>query len=464
MSHRKNILLVEPEYNDKYPPLGLMKISTFHKLKGDSVMYYRGKIYKNPNFFAKIYISTRFSFHWEKTKELILYYKENYNCEIQVGGIHASINPSLYEIETSIYPHIGSLKGEIHLIIDVIKKDEILSLIYEDIIRYGIDALPPDYSLFDKMEVPFEKILKDNYLLRATKGCKRNCSFCDVKKICEGYNDKLPIEPIIKYIDIHFGKRKNILFFDDNTLFSSKLDEIVTELCNIGFYKGAKFNNKKRYLDFNQGMDLRLITDEKLQLINKLAINPVRFAFDNISQKNLYIEKIQKVIEFGIRNISVYVLYNYQDTPEDFYERIRLSSELNNKYNCRIFSFPMKYVPNNGTDRTFVGENWNKRMIRSLQCILNSTHGIVPVNYNFFTVAFGKDEEEFLKILHLPEDYIIYRKKNKSNIEEWESDLKKLTLKEKEIVYKAISKGKNKVDFSCKGVRVTKFLSHYINE
>lgn len=56
MSKIANILLVEAEYNDKYPPLGLMKISTFHKLKGDNVIYQRGKIYEEKTYFSQIYI------------------------------------------------------------------------------------------------------------------------------------------------------------------------------------------------------------------------------------------------------------------------------------------------------------------------------------------------------------------------------------------------------------------------
>lgn len=465
MNHIANILLVEAEYNDKYPPLGLMKISTFHKLKGDNVTYFRGKIHKERNYFSQIYISTRFSFHWKKTLELILFYKKNYDCDIHIGGIHASINPTLYETETLIKPHVGSLKGDIHHILYLVEQDKNLCLLYDDIKSYGIDALPPDYSLFENINVPFDKIIKENYLLRATKGCKRNCSFCDVKKICEGYNEKMPIKPIINYINEHFGEKQNILFFDDNTLMSSKLSEIIDELCDMGFYKGAKFHNKRRYCDFNQGMDLRLITDEKIQLINKLSINPVRFAFDDISQKKLYIDKIEKVIKSGIRNISVYVLYNYMDSPEDFYERIRISADLNNEYKCRIFSFPMKYIPNNGIDRKYIGKKWNKRLIRGLQCILNSTHGIVPVNSKFFHIAFGENKECFIKILLMPENYIIYRSQNKDNIEKWNKDFSSINPEEKAIITKIISNGK--FDINCvetDNLLIRNFLKHYSNE
>ena len=38
----RDILLIEPNYRNKYPPMGLMKISTYHKMLGDNVRFYKG--------------------------------------------------------------------------------------------------------------------------------------------------------------------------------------------------------------------------------------------------------------------------------------------------------------------------------------------------------------------------------------------------------------------------------------
>ncbi|PXV58806.1 radical SAM superfamily enzyme YgiQ (UPF0313 family) [Dysgonomonas alginatilytica] len=461
----KNILLTEADYRDKYPPLGLMKISTFHKLNGDNVEYSREKQKKEKNYYSKIYIATRFSFHWKKTKELIKYYENNYDAQILVGGIHASINPELYEKEFQLKVHVGSLKGDIENILQLIEKDPILNNILEDVRSYGIDALPPDYSLFEGQDLPFSKVLEENYLLRATKGCNRNCSFCDVRKIHNSYNSKLPISPIVNYIKKNYGEKRNILFFDDNTLLSKKLDEIVIELSSLGFNQGAKFGKKRRYCDFNQGLDLRLLDENKINLLNTISINPVRFAFDDISLKELFKDRIEKVVNSGIKNIAVYVLYNYNDTPEDFYQRLKISIDINKKHNCRIFSFPMKYVPNEQIDRKYIGGNWTKRMIRGVQCILNSTHGIVPVNPDFFNVAFGENENAFLNILHLPENYIIYRKENKDNIGKWSEEYRQFNTEEKVLIHQAISAGKRKIDVNnILDPKLLRFLEHYINE
>lgn len=40
----RNVLLIEPNYKNKYPPIGLMKLATYHKLLGDNVVFYKGEL------------------------------------------------------------------------------------------------------------------------------------------------------------------------------------------------------------------------------------------------------------------------------------------------------------------------------------------------------------------------------------------------------------------------------------
>ena len=40
----RRVLLVEPNYKNKYPPMGLMKLSTYHKMLGDKVTFYKGDL------------------------------------------------------------------------------------------------------------------------------------------------------------------------------------------------------------------------------------------------------------------------------------------------------------------------------------------------------------------------------------------------------------------------------------
>jgi len=153
--------------------------------------------------------------------------------------------------------------------------------------------------------------------------------------------------------------------------------------------------------------------------------------------------------------------------PEDFYERLRIIADLNEKYGCRIYSFPMKYVPNNQLTRQFIGRNWNKRMIRGIQCILNSSHGIVPVKSTFFRKAFGNDTNEFLKIINMPEKYIINRYSNiqiNERIKEWEKIYDSLNDKEFNSFQELISNGKGKINTKTNSSKIIKILKHYDHE
>jgi hypothetical protein len=152
-----------------------------------------------------------------------------------------------------------------------------------------------------------------------------------------------------------------------------------------------------------------------MALLAKTAIEPLRIAFDDISMKELYISKVRLARDNGITDLSNYILYNFRDTPRDFYERLKINVHLNEELGTQIYSFPMKYVPLNAKDRTFIGGRWNRRLLRGVQCILLATRGLVSTKRNFFEAAFGESYERFLEILVMPDMYIIYRQRFKEN-------------------------------------------------
>ena len=64
----KRILLVEPAYRTRYPPLGLMKIATYHKMKGDEVVFVKGcKAHVRFEYWDRVYIGTLFTWTWDET-------------------------------------------------------------------------------------------------------------------------------------------------------------------------------------------------------------------------------------------------------------------------------------------------------------------------------------------------------------------------------------------------------------
>src|SRR5687768_16499385 len=103
------------------------------------------------------------------------------------------------------------------------------------------------------------------------------------------------------------------------------------------------------------------------------------------------------------------MLYNFHDTPSDLFERMHLNVSLNEELGVRIWSFPMRYQPTDRPDRGHVGEKWRRYQLRSMQIILQATHGVVSGEPDFFRRAFGGSLDEFESILLMPHDFIFNR-------------------------------------------------------
>jgi len=171
-------------------------------------------------------------------------------------------------------------------------------------------------------------------------------------------------------------------------------------------------SRKQRFVDFNQGTDARYVTDEIMKKMSEIPIRPLRLAFDYIGIKEKYINAVRLAHKYKIKELSNYILYNFHDSPDDLYNRLRINVDLVEELGLAIYSFPMKYIPLFGEEakgRTFIGKKWNKKFIRAIQSILNVTKGIVAPGRSFFEKAFGNDITQYREILYMPETYIVYR-------------------------------------------------------
>lgn len=175
---------------------------------------------------------------------------------------------------------------------------------------------------------------------------------------------------------------------------------------------------KLRIVDFNQGLDARLFTPEKARLMGQIAIRPVRIAFDDIRTEKKYCAAIRMCKDAGMRDFSNYLLYNFKDYPEDLYKRLKINVDLCDELHISIYSFPMKFHPIRKTDemdedyshnRDYIGIHWNRKYIRAIQAILNSTKGKIGRGTEFFHKAFGNNIDEYKMLLEMPETMIIYR-------------------------------------------------------
>ncbi len=416
----KNILLIEPGYKNKYPPLGLMKIAQYHGRygKNDNVKFIKGEDRAVIGVaWDRIYVTTLFSFEWVRTAKSIDFALEvarGRSDLIFVGGIAASLMYSRFQ-DVARWRGIRFIKG---LLVDSpaasLRLDEFDEELYsDDSSGEPIEGLIPDYSILD--QVGYRYPVNDAYFLYASRGCIRSCNFCGVPTLEGALRNTNSISNIVKGIESRYGKKKDLIFMDNNIVASNKFREIISEVVDLGFGKGATILKRnisvQRRVDFNQGVDARELSknDELMKQIARVCISPLRIAFDNLHLRKQYETSIRMAADNDLRSLSNYMLYNYNDDPIDLYERMRLNVTLNEELNIRIFSFPMRYHPVDQIDRSYVGQYWNRYQIRSMQVILQATHGIVSGSPDFFRQAFGGSAQDFVKLLARPHHFIFNR-------------------------------------------------------
>jgi hypothetical protein len=378
----KNILLIEPGYRNKYPPLGLMKIAQYHGPagKGDRVVFVKGE---DPSVlfepWDRIYVTTLFSFEFTRIAKSIDYALRAANGladRVFAGGIAVSLMPEQFENE-SRWHGVRFIRG-------------LLSEAY----KYPVH---------------------DAYFTYASRGCIRKCSFCGVPKLEGAQRDTESISRVISGIERRYGAKKDLLLMDNNVVASGRFKEIVAEIRDLGFGAGAvlRRGNKtlRRRVDFNQGVDARILCKDPMYLreLSTLCLSPLRIAFDHLGVRGPYEKAIRYAHDFGMNDLSNYMLYNFHDTPSDLFERMRLNVSLNEELGIRIWSFPMRFQPTNLPNRSFIGEHWTRYELRSMQIILQATHGVVSGEPSFFKSAFGDTASDFLELLSRPQHFIFNR-------------------------------------------------------
>jgi hypothetical protein len=353
-------LLVEPISKTQYPPLGLMKISTMLKTSNKRNEVFTTIGNNIPNGLSKpqeIYITSLFTWDLDSVVKTIHFYTDRFpKAIIHLGGIAATLLPEYIQKHTGITPHIGLLEeAEKH---------------------------QPDYS------VTFQRKI-DASMTVTSRGCPNKCFFCNVKTI----------EPC-------FDVRKNwsndidltlprIVLWDNNFLASPNLSEDCKKLREFG-----------KSVDFNQGLDCRLYTPSVAKMLSKIRLNPVRFAFDDINREKYLLRAIALAKKYSTSDIRVYVLYNFEDSPEDFYYRINLLNKEG------VLSFPMEYRRATHSQIRFPGPLWNTALLRALRLSFMFYYhkGMITKSQKSFKSIYGSNSKEFISKLYEIYEYDKKRK------------------------------------------------------
>lgn len=232
-----------------------MKLSAWHKAKGDSVEWYEPLL---SGHMDKVYMSKVFTFTPD--------YQYHIDADAIVKGGTGYF-----------YPDGGKTLSE------------------------EVEHIYPDYSLYPELT-------KDTAYGFLTRGCPRGCDFCIVAEK-EGRCS-------VKVADLSefWRGQRNIVLLDPNMFACRDWKELSQQLIA-----------SKAWVDFSQGCDIRIMTEEKAEYIKQMKIKQIHFAWDRYEEKDIIIPKFKafkKITGWDKRKLPVYVLTNFNTTLEQDLDRI----------------------------------------------------------------------------------------------------------------------------------------------
>lgn len=251
-----NIGLIDVDSHN-FPNLCLMKISAYHKQRGDQVEWWNGLKHYDRVYQSKVFDST-----YSADNEFVIMADE-----IIRGGTG-------YDFKNKL-------------------PDE-------------IEHIYPDYSLYG---------VEDKAYGFLTRGCPRACPFCIVSAK-EGRKSV----SVADLDEFHRGQ-KEIVLLDPNILASKDREHHLQALADTN-----------AFVDFNQGLDVRFIDDDVTELINRVKVRNIHFAWDRYEDEAV-ITALQKYAKKATHKphggfATVYVLTNFDTTHDQDLERIYRLREL----------------------------------------------------------------------------------------------------------------------------------------
>lgn len=268
------------DHGTRHPNLALLKISSFCKMHGHSVSLLLD--YSDIASYDAVFLSCVFSF--TKLDEDVL------------------DMPNVYCGGTGIFPDGG-----------------------EDLPN-DVEHACPDYSLYDpyvarELARGRRRSALSDYMDYSigftTRGCFRKCSFCVNKK----YSHVFVHAPVQEFLDT---RRPYIYLWDDNFLGFKGWRKVLEELNATG-----------KPFQFRQGLDVRLMTDEKACVLSRSRYHgDFIFAFDHLEDRPLIERKLRIWRAWTDRGTRLYVLSGYDSQDERDIESVFQRIAVLMKYDC----------------------------------------------------------------------------------------------------------------------------------
>ena len=259
-----NIGLIDVDSHN-CPNLALMKISAYHKGKGDNVEWWNGLMHYDVVYKSRIF---------DDTYSQDIDYCINADKVIKGG--------TGYDLQNKL-------------------PDE-------------IEHQYPDYSLYN---------IKGRAYGFLTRGCPRHCPFCIV-------TEKEGTTHTVADLDEFWRGQREIVLMDSNITASKDCERLFNQLID-----------SKALINFEGGLDIRFLTDKGAAQLNQMRTSMIHFAWDNYEFKTYEkLKHVRPLLNKNGRNISVYVLTNYNTTLEQDLERIYKLKELDYTPYIMIYDKP----------------------------------------------------------------------------------------------------------------------------
>lgn len=255
-----------------FPNLPLMKLSAWHKARGDTVEWYEPLLHGFPNEpLDRVYMSKVFGDE----------YSSDYSYYVNAKEV---------------------IKGGTGYHISIENGKEIFDKENHNNLPDDVEHIYPDYSLYPQY-------CKDTAYGFLTRGCCNNCSFCIVSK-----KEGVCSHKVADLSEFWRGQ-KNIKLLDPNLLACKEHLDLLQQLAD-----------SKANVDFTQGLDARFINDENLEILKNINIKMLHFAFDFMKFEKQIIRGLslaKEKLDITDRNAIVYILTNYDTTIEEDLYRIQ---------------------------------------------------------------------------------------------------------------------------------------------
>ena len=361
-------LIVEPAVKSIAPNIALMKWATWCELNGHEYRYVIGKQLTDiiPD---KILMSCIFSYYSETYKDTINYYRSMFpKADIIIGGSFPTLNPKWFENNFISNPFLSS--GNITLVSGMSNE---------------IKHLPPKYSV-----CPSSKKI----VLYASRGCVNKCGYCAVPKLEGPMKSFSSISDILNHGRKEIPDATSVVLYDNNFTAHEYFDNIVDELVEFGLP-----------VDIH-GLHVSSFTEHQAKRFSELKWGAqqesgtayLRFSFDFVVYEKHIRRALEYVEKYKIKaGFFCYMLFNWKDSPHDFWNRIMTAQKMTDEVGRTIFLFPQRYEPLDALKRnSYIGNKWTDNQVKGITRLYTFMHGFLPTTktHNLFRWI-GETEEEF---------------------------------------------------------------------